>query len=317
MAAARGTEERMEPIAGHSSECGVVRRSSWPPRPRQDAVSAGAGEGGTGVRMRWMTHARAITIGLLILPTAGHAQSPGNRPSTAQTKRVSEERDRTTNALFTSTIDADGSVRLTVSAGDFLLEKALASSGDTTLRLSQGKDVVTIAMTQTGYVVARGKRTARFDPRAGQADGRDSIRSVLLGSQAVRTFKRLSAALENRDGTDDEGPLLMSALIDGALVEMLDGDTGATERIGKRLTRKRLTTMHAVKLKPGDMFRDCILMYELALIDAWDLFFQCLEASRNSPWWIAMWAEDFCEWEWLIRTQQYVWQFITCLALPI
>ena len=265
--------------------------------------------------MRWITHAMAITIGLLMLPTASRAQSPGNRPSTAQSRRVGEERDRATNAVFTSAVDADGNARLTVSVGDFLLEKALASSGDTTLRLSQGKDVVTIAMTQTGYVVARGKRTARFDPRAGQSDGRDSIRSVLLGSQAVRTFRRLSAALENRESTEDEGPLLMSSLIDGAIVETLDGDTGAAERIGKRVTSRRRARLQAIAFKP-ETLRDCVGMYEVALLDAWDLYAQCVYAARTSPWWVMAWAEDFCEWEWLIRSQQYIWQFIGCVSVP-
>jgi len=32
-----------------------------------------------------------------------------------------------------------------VTAGDFVLEKVLAPTGDATLRLTQGKDVVTVA----------------------------------------------------------------------------------------------------------------------------------------------------------------------------
>ena len=47
-----------------------------------------------------------------------------------------------------------------------------------------------------------------------------------VGTAAVRTFRRLGAALENRDESDDEGPLFLSALIDGSIVQMLDGDSG-------------------------------------------------------------------------------------------
>jgi hypothetical protein len=267
--------------------------------------------------MRWTTLATAVTLGLFLSPDAGEAQPPGSSPSAPQSRRIIEERDRLTNATFTSTFDADGNARLSIRAGDFLFEKVLASSGDATLRLSQGKDVVSIAMTGTGYVVARGRRTARFDPRSEQAEGRNAVRAVLLGSQAVRTFRRLAAALESRDEADEEGPLQVSALVDGALVQMLDGDTAATQRIGKRIIRKHRDAMRAAALKPGDYLRDCVLMYEVALIDAWDLLTNCLQASRSSPWWIAEWAETFCEWEWLARTQQYVWQFIACLAIPI
>jgi hypothetical protein len=266
--------------------------------------------------MRWTTLATAVTLGFMIWPDAGEAQPPGNIPSAAQSRRIIEERDHMTNATFTSTTDADGNARLTIRAGEFLFEKVLAASGDATLRLSQGKDVVSIAMTGTGYVVSRGRRTARFDPRSDQAEGRNAVRTVLLGSQAVRTFRRLAAALESRDEADEEGPLQISALVDGALVQMLDGDTAATERIGKRIVRKHREAMRAAALKPNEYFRDCVLIYELALIDAWDLFSHCLQTARNSPWWISEWSETFCEFEWLARSQQYVWQFASCLALP-
>jgi hypothetical protein len=108
----------------------------------------------------------------------------------------------------------------------------------------QGKDVVSIAMNHGGYSVARGRKTARLDSQSGQED-LDAVRAVLLGSQAVRTFRRLSASLENRDD-DDAGPLLLSTLVDGAIVQMLDGDSGATGRIGKRITRKQRAGLRQV-----------------------------------------------------------------------
>jgi hypothetical protein len=267
--------------------------------------------------MRRTTRVVVITLGLMMVLGASQlADARLNSQNAQEEKRVRrEERDPATGAVFSVSLDSDSTARFTTRVGDFLLEKALASSGDLTLRLTQGKDTVTIAMSRTGYAVSRGKRSARFDPRSQQADGRDAVRAVLLGSPAIRTFRRLMSALENRDEREEEGPLIVSALADGALVQMLDGDTGATERIGKRLTRKRRAAMKAVNLKP-DTLRDCVLAYELSLIDAWDLYVICVDASRHSAWWIQSWAENFCEWEWLIRSQQYVWQFVGCVTLP-
>ena len=56
-----------------------------------------------------------------------------------------QEHDRATNTSFTAATDPAGNAVLTLQGGDFTLEKVVAHTGDATLRLSQGKDVVTIA----------------------------------------------------------------------------------------------------------------------------------------------------------------------------
>ncbi len=192
----------------------------------------------------------------------------------------------------------------------------MAPTGDTTIRLTQGKDAVTIAMNHGGYAVARGGKTAGFDPQSRRQEDLDAIRAVLLGSPAVRTFRRLSASLEGRDEGGEEGPLFLSTLVDGAIVQMLDGDSGATERIGKRITRKYRAGIHQAKLRPDNLFTDCILSYELSLMEAWDLFYQCTATALNTLWYFWWGAETMCELEFLIRSQQYIYQFMTCMAYP-
>jgi hypothetical protein len=268
----------------------------------------------------------AITLCVLMAPAAGFAEQqqqglqkqPGDRGGVSQPRRVSAEHDDLSNADYTATVDGNGNALFTVKAGDFLLEKAVDSSGTFSLRLRQAKDVVTIVRDQAGYLIGRGKRSARFDPRsATQSEGRDEVRGILLGSSAVRSFRRLSLLLENRDEHDSESPMLLSTLLDGGLVQMLDGDSGALPRIAKRAVRKQRARLQAVKLMPGDMFRDCVGMYEVSLLDAFNQYVACMEWSRNVHWWFETWAEDWCHWEWLGRSQQYIWQFITCFALPI
>jgi hypothetical protein len=262
--------------------------------------------------MRWTTHIMTITLCALMVPAGAFAQQR------SQTKRASVEHDSLTNADYTTSLDPDGNVRFTVKAGDFVLEKALDSSGTFTLRIQQGKDAVTIARDEAGYLVGRGSQSVRFDPRnANQGDARDTVRAILLGSTAVRSFRRLSLILENRDEREDESPAMVSTLLDGGLVQMLDGDAGAVPRIAKRMVRKMRAKLQTVKFMPSDMLRDCVTLYEYSILSAWDQYMQCMDWARNVNWWFQDWAEDFCHWEWLARGQSYLWQFISCSALPI
>jgi hypothetical protein len=270
--------------------------------------------------MRWTTYAMAIPLGLFVLaaniePAAAQQRNDAGKGPLGG-RRARDERDAATGTLFSSTVDEQGNIRITAKVGDLTLEKAVASSGDATLRLVLGKDVVSVAMNHGGYLVERGKKTARFDPQTGKPEDTDAIRALLLGSPAVRTFRRLSAALESREDNDSEGPLFLSTLVDGAIVEMLDGDSGAPERVGKRITRKRRASLQQVSLMPDHLFTDCIMNYEMSLISAWDLFYACTETTFSLHWLIWWGAETFCEFEFFLRSQSYIYQFITCNAYP-
>lgn len=270
--------------------------------------------------MRWTTYAIAIPLGLFVLaaniePAAAQQRNDAAKGPIAS-RRSHEERDPVTNTVFSSTVDEQNNARITVKVGDFTLEKAVAPSGDTTIRLAQGADVVSVAMTRGGYVVQRRQKTARLDPQSGKQEDMDAIRAVLLGSPAVRTFRRLSASLEARENSDSEGPLFLSTLVDGAIVQMLDGDAGAAERMGKRITRKRRAGLQQASLRPGDVFTDCVMNYELSLLDAWDLLYRCTETTFSLNFFFWWSAETFCEFEFFLRSQQYIYQFFSCFAYP-
>ena len=249
-----------------------------------------------------------------VLTTAATQDGRGGPPP--RRSEVHREYDRATDATFTASIDANGIAYFTIAVGDFLFEKALASSGDSTIRLSRGKDVVTIASGQSGYQVERGKKSARFDPRSQQSRA-DNARAVLLGSEAIRTFKRLAAALEDRDESQSDGPLITAALVDLALIQIVEGEPGAAKRLGKRVMRKQLKDVQPVRaLRAPQLFNDCIGNYQLSLVYAWDQYASCMYEGAAQPWYIREWVERACETEWVVRSQQYVWQFIGCMALP-
>lgn len=256
----------------------------------------------------------AYIVAMAAVPALAAGQGNGN--ASGQRGRY-QEHDIATRTNFTASTDAAGNAVLTLKGGNFVLEKVVAHTGDATLRLSQGKDVVTIALNQSGFHVARGQKSVRIDPRSDRPDKHDGARSLLTGSQAVRSFKRLVAAMEQRDESEEDGPLALSALVDGAVVQMLDGDDDAARRIAKRLTRKQRASLRIVSAKraPG-VYYDCIGGYQVALMTAYGQFENCAIESTAYSWWSRDLVFELCSWEWAIRSYQYVWQFIGCFMLP-
>jgi hypothetical protein len=266
--------------------------------------------------MSGTTFIAALALAIAVLPDLAAGQARKEGQSTA--RQAFQEHDRITGATFTATTDAGGNAVVAIRGGEFTLEKVVSPSGDATIRLSQGRDVITIAVNQNGFHVGRGRRIVRFDPRSESIDKLDAIRSLLVGSQAVRSFKRLAASLEDRDEAEEDGALAVVALVDGAIVQLLDGDTDAPRRIARRLTRKHRAALRVVTAKRApDVFRDCIGVYQFSLMDAYSSFQTCWVESTDYSWWSRNWVIKLCEWEWALRSQQYVWQFIGCFMLPI
>ena len=226
--------------------CGVMRTSDFVPRSRRTARPRATRATATVVGGGYVSNQTANGFSYRHGDGPRTRRGAGQRPGRT-TQGQLQEHDRATNTSFTATTDAAGNAVLTLHGGDFTLEKVVAHTGDATLRLSQGKDVVTIAISQSGFQVARGQKTLRVDPRSDWQDKADSVRSILVGSQAVRSFKRLVSALEQRDESEDDGPLALSAMVDGAIVQLLDGDPDAARRLAKRITRKQRAALRVVK----------------------------------------------------------------------
>ncbi len=257
----------------------------------------------------------ALCLAMALIPEFARGQ--GRRDAESPARPGYQEYDRVTDATFTTSTDAGGNAVFHVKGGDFSFEKVVSPTGDATIRLSQGKDVVSIALNQSGFHVTRGRRGVRFDPRSESIDKLDAVRSLLAGSRAVRSFKRLAASLENRDEAEEDGALAIVALIDGAIVQLLDGDVDAPKRIGRRVTRKQRAALRlAAARRAPDMFRDCVGLYEVSLMDAFSHYERCwVDANDSSSWTRGLMAK-LCEWEWALRSQQYVWQFIGCFMFP-
>ena len=257
------------------------------------------------------TQVMTFIVAMAVMPALAAAQGNGQRG------RAYQEHDAATRTTFTATTDAAGNAVLTLTGGDFVLEKVVAHTGDATLRLSQGKDVVTIALSQIGFQVARGQKAVRVDPRSDKEDKIDAVRSVLLGSQAVRSFKRLVASLEDRDEGEVDGPLALSALVDGASSScstVTPKRHGASPNGSRESSAQGFGTVKA-RRAPAT-FVDCIGSYEFALMSAISQYETCYVDATGYHWWNRNLVYKLCDWEWAIRSQQYVWQFIGCFMFP-
>jgi hypothetical protein len=268
---------------------------------------------------RWVRGAGTLLVfGAVLGGTECRAAGPlaPPRPAGAAVwQRAHTEHDRALEASFTATADARGNAVLLVQTGDLSLEKTVTAAGAATLRIARDKDVVSIAIGQGGYTVRRGKRSASFDPGSPREDAADAVRAVLAGSKAVRGFREFSGVLEARGG-DDDCAMELAALVDGAMVAMLDGDPGAVERIGRRIAGKRRDGAQRARYRPAQ-FADCVLGYEQSLLYSYDLYWTCMQAAEASAWYFWYFAKSMCDWEFLVRSQQYVFQFVTCLAIPM
>ena len=104
------------------------------------------------------------------------AMGQGRSGTDARNRRVYQEHDQATDATFGASTDAGGNAVFSIRGGDFALDKVVSPTGDATIRLTQGKDTVAIALNQSGFEVRRGRRGGRFDPKVERSDpGADGL----------------------------------------------------------------------------------------------------------------------------------------------
>lgn len=251
----------------------------------------------------------AIATLVLLVGREARAEAPNAQPKPRPISLLQYE--PALDATFSMGFASDGSAWTEVAAGDLKVDKWVTASGQATIALDYRKDRVLFRLTADGYHVSRGKKSASFSVGDRNDDRRDAARGVLVGSPAVRAFRAFTGALER--GSADDNAATISTMLDGALVATLDGDDGAAERIGRRATRRaRANVRPAVA---GQMFNDCVGTYERSLLWAFNEYEGCLDLPNSTFWWSLMYT-SYCTSEYLMRSQQYIFQFVSCAAIP-
>lgn len=255
----------------------------------------------------WKLAATAILV--LLVGGQARAETPNAQPRARPVSLLQHE--PALDATFSMGFAPDGSAWTEVTAGELKVDKWVTAAGQASIELNYRKDRVLFRLTADGYRVSRGKKSASFLVSDQNDNRRDAARGVLVGSPAIRAFRAFTAALERRTGEDSAATI--STMLDGALVATLDGDDGAAERIGRRATRQARTNVRPAVV--GQMFNDCVGMYERSVVWAFNEYQDCLDLPNATFWWSLMYT-PYCSAEYFLRAQQYIFQFISCMAIP-
>lgn len=218
--------------------------------------------------------------------------------------------------MFSARLDADGRAVTRIDGDGLTVVKTATAFGEVELELSFKKDRVEVSLGLDRIRVRRGRAQATLNPkRLTEADLAGAER-VIRGSQAIRAFKQLTAQIEFNEAEDDG--FTLGALVDGALVRILDGEVGVVHRLGHRLkARQRARVRQASCSVVAPQFDDCLGEYELTVDGHWDTFMGCIDDAGDAPWYLRGALAAGCEVEWVVRAETAAFQFISCAAIPL
>lgn len=217
-----------------------------------------------------------------------------------------------------------GALVLAADAGVLQIEKSIFDDGRTTVVLKSDRDELTIAIDRDGATIVSGD--SRVSVNAAQPDeatfGR--TRALLARSKAARLFRDLIAALDRRDESASVYDKML--FVTGAEMSRFEGDSSATETLGKRLGAKKDGKRPiAAGVRPVScgvfrrvQFPDCVSGYESAVMGAWRSWDGCFRGARDgAPWYLQNAELWFCDVELFFRLESSAMQFLRCVAIPL
>lgn len=92
----------------------------------------------------------------------------------------------------------------------------------------------------------------------------------------------------------------------------LDGNETDAERRAQRTTRDVRISVWPVTA--GPMSNGCVGLYERSVLYAYHQYESCLDLRNDTFWWNLMFT-NYCTAEYLLRSQQYIFQFVSCMAI--
>ena len=237
---------------------------------------------------------------------------PGPSRSAAPQSRY----DGRLGVMFSTRLDADGRAVTRIDGDGLTVAKTATAYGEVELVLSVKKDRVAVSLGPDGIRVQRGRAQASLDPKSLTEADLARVERIIRGSQAIRAFKQLTAQIEFDDQPDDG--FTLGALVDGALVRILDGEVGVVHRLRNRLNdrfraRVRPASLSAVR----SQFTDCWGEYELTVDEHMDTFLECVDDAGDASWYLQSMLAAGCELDWVMHAETAAFQYLACAAVPI
>jgi hypothetical protein len=208
------------------------------------------------------------------------------------------------------TLEPDGGLVVTASAGDLTVRKQVYADGRFVVRVAtRGEDRLLISGTSNGLRVGYGTEAAvnlRADYDS-EYDGKARrVRGWLARSDAVQRFRQINDALERQETMSPEA---LSLRVTGALLSELLGDPGASQRLSRSLTGKFMPRLR--KVQTGHT-SSCWDTYQRLVVAAANALESCLASfAVYNP------LRNACAFVWTLQVESAWFQFLGCSSFPM
>lgn len=250
-----------------------------------------------------------IVAGVLVMAgtSVGAASEP---PGKARLVRVGQsaealkaQYDELTNLWFTTQVDAQGQPSSEVKGRDLQIKKSFANR-QLTLEIKAGSRALTIKASPALVELRTGRRVVKFDPQKATEANYDAAKQLLAESRVVGRLRAAAAATNSKIL---DGPQGTDLLLSDALVGLLDGDPGASERVRGQM-RDRMLGKGLTVAAAGGYIGDCYTEYRNAIYEAFMEAERCVSdfSVFNVP------MRNLCNLEYTLRAEAIWFEFIGC-----
>lgn len=254
---------------------------------------------------RWCV---GIGVGVLGLAVAGAAVAAPMDRTVRPVRLVQDLPELGLSADVT--IEADGALAVTATAGDLAVRKQVYADGRFVVRIAtRGEDRLLISGAANGLRVAYGGEAAVELGANGEGDHDGKARRVrgwLARSEAVQRFRQINEALEQQEALSAEA---LSLRVTGALLSELLGDPGASQRLSRSITRK--LGLRLRKVQAGHT-TSCWDTYQRLVVSAANSLESCLKSfAVYNP------LRQVCAFVWTLQVESAWFQFLSCSSFPV
>jgi len=208
------------------------------------------------------------------------------------------------------TMEADGGLAVTATAGDLTVRKQVYADGRFVVRVTtRGDDRLLISGAPNGLKVAYGAEAAvelGVDRDSDYEGNARRVRGWLAGSDAVQRFRHINEVLDQQDALSPEA---LSLRVTGALVAELLGDPGAARRLSRSITARLANRLR--KAQNGYTSMSCWDTYQRLVVAAASALESCINSfAVYNP------LRQVCAFVWTLQVESAWFQFLSCSSFP-
>ncbi len=208
------------------------------------------------------------------------------------------------------TMEADGALAVTATAGDLTVRKQVYADGRFVVRVAtRGEDRLLISGGGNGLRVAYGSEGTvelRADHDLEYEGNARRVRGWLARSEAVQRYRQIAGVLDQQDAASPEA---VSLRVTGALLAELLGDPGAAQRLSRSLSA---TLGSRLRKAQAGHTTSCWDTYQRLVMSAASALESCLNSfAVYNP------LRQVCVFVWTLQVESAWFQFLACSSFPV